>query len=114
MHRLASESIAENNDKKYTLDNESVPTVFQSILSSQLPDEEKRRDRLAQDGFIIIVAGSDTISKILTSATFHILDNKSALLRLQQELREAIPDPKVDVDSRYLEKLPWLVSYFMK
>ena len=87
-------------------------TVFQTILSSTLPDEEKRVKRMAQEGFIIIVAGSDTISRILTAATFHLLANQGMLERLERELREAMPDPTQNVEIRKLEGLPWLVCGF--
>ena len=87
-------------------------TFFQTILSSALPDEEKRVKRMAQEGFIIIVAGSDTISRILTEATFHLLANQDIRGRLKRELKEAIPDPMQKADIRELEGLPWLVYGF--
>jgi cytochrome P450 len=112
MHRRAEQAILQNEDKDTLLDDDSVPTVWQSILSSKLPPAEKTRNRMAQEGFIIIVAGSDTISRILTRATFHILDDKKVLQRLMEELKEAIPNLNMDIDVASLEKLPWLASTF--
>ena len=120
MHVRAARSIEEDTKTPrtdtYSEDPEKsnidhVPTVFQSILSSPLPPEEKRRDRMAQEGFIIIVAGSDTISRILTAATYHLLANEDAHFRLKGELEQAMPNPSMQIDVKSLEKLPWLVRF---
>ena len=89
-----------------------LPTnIFRSILYSSLPSAEKRRDRMAQEGFVIIAAGGETTGRVLTTATFHLLANRTtALLRLQQELAEVMEDPSYRPDLRTLEQLPWLVS----
>ncbi|KAK5256381.1 hypothetical protein LTR16_003383 [Cryomyces antarcticus] len=65
------------------------PTIFHSILESEsIPPEEKRLDRLWQDGQSVIVGGSETVAKVLTHTTFHLLDKPAVLARLRNELEE--------------------------
>ena len=114
MHVRAAKAIEEDGER-WSIEEQGapdkVPTVFQTILSSSLPLREKERDRMAQEGFIIIVAGSDTISRVFTAATYHTLANEMVLVRLREELRTAIPDPNKDVELKAVESLPWLVRH---
>ena len=86
--------------------------IFQNILSSDsLSIEEKRRNRIAQDGFVVLAAGGETTGRVLTNATYHLLANKeTALQRLKGELASVMPDPNMRADIKTLERLPWLVS----
>lgn len=89
----------------------STSTIFSSILSSKLPPEEKRKGRLAQEGFVIVVAGGETTARVLTAATFHLLANKHNVLpKLREELLLAMPDQGARPNVKTLEQLPWLVS----
>lgn len=96
-----------NEEKK-----EGLHDLFESILTSKsISDGDKQSQRVAQEGFVVIVAAGETTARMLTTATFHILANKDTVLpKLQQELNEAIPDPSIRVTLLTLEKLPWLVS----
>ena len=101
--------------------NESLPdplqtkkshnNIFRTILSSGLPGPDKQAARIAQEGFVVIAAGSDTTSRVLTNATYHVLANKSRLLpRLQQELVEAMPDFDSQPSLKTLESLEFLTA----
>lgn len=96
----------ENDSRK----NSQPRTIFEEILSSKLPSEEKSIDRLSQEGVIIISAGSETIGRTLTCGTFHLLDNPDALRSLKKELLEVMPDASVVPSINDLEQLPFLVS----
>ena len=102
---ISEYSATETQDKEKT----KVPTIFENILSSSLPPEEKEEERLAQEGFVNIVAGSETTSRILSLATFHILDNAWVLERLKEELSTAVPEARSEPSLETVEKLPWLV-----
>lgn len=65
---------------------------------------------MSEEGVIIISAGSETIGRTLTCATFHLLENPEALHSLQKELFELMPEASVTPDLRDLEQLPFLVS----
>lgn len=63
------------------------PTIFHELLqSSSIPDSEKRIDRIWQDGQSVIVGGSETVAKVLTHITFHLLDQPRILAKLRKEL----------------------------
>ena len=88
--------------------------VFQAIIScGSLPAQEKQEDRIAQEAFNVILAGSLTTAVVLTTATYHLLmDQDNCLAKLKEELRAVAEDPYTRVDVRTLEQLPWLVSDF--
>lgn len=74
---------AEGDELRY----KSHPTIFHELLqSSSIPDSEKRIDRIWQDGQSVIVGGSETVAKVLTHITFHLLDQPRVLTRLREEL----------------------------
>jgi len=110
MHIRAEKAIVQNEREGSDLDPESTPIVFESILSSKLPLKEKDRDRMGQEAFDVITAGSDTISRVLSIATFHLLDNPESLLRLREELIMAMPNAYIHIEVATLKNLPWLVS----
>ena len=84
-------------------------TMFEEILSSKLPLEEKSAKRISEEAIVIISAGSDTIGRTLTCSTFHLLDNPDALCALKKELLEAMPEAGAAPNLRDLEQLPFLV-----
>lgn len=85
------------------------PTIFHSLLSSTtLPDREKSVARLAQEGQILVQAGTMTTSWALCVAIFHLLDRTESMKLLRDELFEAIPDPNAVMSLTELEKLPYL------
>ena len=87
-------------------------SVFDSMLrSTLLSGTEKEEERIAQEAFVILVAGGETTAQVLTTATFHLLANKeTALPRLKEELNSIMPDRGTRADLKSLEQLPWLVS----
>lgn len=86
--------------------------LYQSILSfSGLDERDKQPERMSQEGFVVLVAGSDTTARILTNAVFFVLSEKHTTLpRLQRELLQAMPTPDSRPSWQELEKLTWLVS----
>ncbi|KAL8929508.1 MAG: hypothetical protein Q9208_001177 [Pyrenodesmia sp. 3 TL-2023] len=89
---------------------QSRTNVFQSILSSSLPADEKRRDRIAQEGFILMSAGGETTARTLTTAIYHLLASAGdALCALKTELATVMEYPDSRPNLSVLEQLPWLV-----
>ena len=84
-------------------------TIFHELLDSDLPSHEKSLDRLADEGEILIGAGSETTAMALSHITFYLLQNRTLLEKLRAELREALPDPKTNLPWSKLEQLPYLV-----
>ncbi|KAJ4420525.1 hypothetical protein N0V82_004298 [Gnomoniopsis sp. IMI 355080] len=84
------------------------PTIFETLLKSDLEDHEKRPERLADEAITVTAAGTETTSWTLAVITFHLLDKPHLLDRLVAELRANIDDPKNLPRWTILEKLPYL------
>ena len=85
-------------------------TIFNDILASHLPAEEKSVTRLRQEAAGIVSAGIETIRATLTLATFYILSNPEIERRLVEELHVSFPDPSVTPTLSELERLPYLTA----
>lgn len=83
-------------------------TIFHELLTGDLPAQEKRLERLWQEGQIVIGAGTETTAWGLSATIFYLLENPLLLAKLQSELAEAIPDPTQRVSWSTLEQLPYL------
>ena len=103
--KLMKESI---NNFEPSLKKESSPKVLHDLLASDLPDEEKRFDRLWQDASIILAAGVETTANTLTVILFHLATIPEYNMRLKDELRAAIPDVSQQATLHDLERLPFL------
>ena len=90
--------------------NKRFPTIFHEILSTDLPASEKRAERIGEEGFVIIAAGSETTGRTLTAATYYLLSSPEACVKLKDELKHAMPDETKVPRLKELEQLPRLVS----
>ncbi|RDW72940.1 hypothetical protein BP6252_06847 [Coleophoma cylindrospora] len=90
------------------------PTIFYELLKSNLPPQEKSINRLGDEAQMFIGAGLETTSWALTATSFQLLSNPEALAKLRAELEEAMPNPSKILDSRSLEKLPYLTACIQK
>ena len=86
------------------------PTIFHAIDNSSLPFEEKSKERLAQESFVLIAAGTDTTSRAFTYALYHLIANPEILKRLQGELSAIMPQRTSSPDLKQLKELPFFVS----
>jgi cytochrome P450 len=89
-------------------------TLFDAILASNLPETEKRPERMAHEGFEILLAGSDTAAWTMGVAIYHIVANHDIKQRLQCERRKAMPGPYDHIELKFLERLPFLVSIWLQ
>ena len=87
-------------------------TLFHAIDQSSLPPHEKSPARLAQEGFTVLVAAAETISRLLSHTVFHLLANPEVLERVKEEILEAARRSNELPDIKVLEVLPWLVRDF--
>ncbi|KAE8552457.1 hypothetical protein TMatcc_002504 [Talaromyces marneffei ATCC 18224] len=106
MVRRQVDTIIGNNH----LGSKAPGTIFQALLDSDLPPEEKSADRLQDEAQTLVGAGSETTAKTLTIATFYLLQNKSMLEKLHEELSRInlkSPDSAQNVLSE-VERLPYM------
>ena len=83
-------------------------TMFRAIIDSKLLPQEKRVERIAQEGFGLVIAGSETMARSLAVATYHLLANKDVCIRLKMELEQLIPEPDVLPEHKVLQESPYL------
>ncbi|KAK1997559.1 cytochrome P450 [Colletotrichum falcatum] len=84
------------------------PTVFGSLLESELESGDKGSLRLADEAAAVVGAGTETTSWALAVITYHLLTKPELLARLQDELRTVVDDPKRLPSWTALEGLPYL------
>ncbi|OTA89496.1 hypothetical protein M434DRAFT_79252 [Hypoxylon sp. CO27-5] len=88
-------------------------SVFDELLDSDLPDREKTTARLWQECQAIIGAGTETVAWTLSVIFFYVLNDRNVYDQLMVELEGAIPNPTSRPSWNDLEKLPYLISYFL-
>ena len=90
-------------------------TIFHGILESDLPPHEKTYKRLSAEAATVIVAGSATVSVIMKTTIFHVLDNPDVAQKLHDELQMAMPDPsQAPPPLGELQKLPYLSAIILE
>ncbi|KAK4210604.1 cytochrome P450 monooxygenase sdnE [Rhypophila decipiens] len=103
--------IQDQEDNEEQLDSsEGVtahPTIFNALLQSKLPPQEKTVRRLGSEAQQMIGAGVETVAWALTTTVFYLLQNPSCEAKLRAELMDVIPDGALP-SSTTLEKLPYL------
>lgn len=99
-------------------------TIFDGVLKSKLPDEEKATARLGHEAQLTVLAGQDTtgtvffrcdgqsayalIATTLSSAVYELLANPECLKKLREELIRTFPDPDEEIEFSKVEGLPYL------
>ncbi|KAK6082381.1 cytochrome P450 [Seiridium cupressi] len=83
-------------------------TIFNELLGSSLPADEKTVERLKHEGGSIVAGGVETTATALTKACFFILSDANIKTRLLAELRSVFPDPLQTPTLATLESLPYL------
>ena len=86
------------------------PSIFETLLDSELPPYDKSVSRLVDDAQTLVGAGSITTSLGLALGTYYILSDAKVLDRLMTELVTAIPSPEEMLPLSSLEKLPYLAA----
>ena len=84
-------------------------TIFHELrYNSDLPADEKTRERLVAEAGSIVGAGTLTTAHMLSLTLFFLLKHPDQLARLRAELGAATPSGAVVPGLQALEKLPYL------
>ena len=86
------------------------PSIFRTLLDSDLPPYDKSVSRLMEDAQTLLAGGSVTTSMALALATYYILSDDHVLRTLTDELATAIIDPARPSPLVDLEKLDYLTA----
>ncbi|GAB1218048.1 hypothetical protein ATERTT37_007294 [Aspergillus terreus] len=106
IHKIATDHLEKGS---HAVDQKGRLTLFDDVLSSDLPEQEKSEARLAQEMQILVSAGAETTAKAMTYILFYLLDNPELLKKLKAELEPLGPDPALI----QLEQLPYLTPISM-
>jgi hypothetical protein len=99
-------------------------TIFEGILNSSLPEEDKTNARLAAEAQLVVFAGEGTtgryadaqepVTKLivmtaytLMAAVYELLANPTELQKLREELIQAIPNPDEIPSFSQVDSLPY-------
>lgn len=86
-------------------------TIFYDILDSQvLPPEEKTVERLADEAFGVVIAGGDTVGRVLANLFYHIHANPEWLEKVHQEVDCVMPTATTSPKLSDLENLTVLTA----
>ncbi|KAH9057217.1 high nitrogen upregulated cytochrome P450 monooxygenase 2 [Lactarius vividus] len=84
--------------------------LFYYLSGEELPESERPSPAdVAKDGFLAIIAGSDTTSSVLTAVLYYLLCNPAAYERLQAEVDGAFPSGEEPLDATKLTNLQGLI-----
>ncbi|KAF6223654.1 hypothetical protein HO133_000497 [Letharia lupina] len=86
----------------------SERTIFHAVMESDLPASEKTEERLTDEAFAFIGAGTETTKQTLNAAFYYLLTSPEKLARLREELARAMPDPAVCPPLHVLEGAGYL------
>jgi len=83
-------------------------TIFHEIMNSDLPPSEVKLDRLKQEAFSVLGAGTETTAWTLSVTTYYILANPAIHNRMKEELRPVFQKAGGRPSWTQLEQLPYL------
>lgn len=84
----SSSSIAEKADER-------PRTIFHGILASNLPPAEKSMQRMADEAFVLVVAGGETTARVATVTLAHLLQQPALLMRLREAIAPGVYPLKI-------------------
>lgn len=91
-----------------TTDSKTRP-VMEVMCGPSMPEDLRGAVRLSNEGFAMVIGGTETTARSLVTAAFRILENESIKTKLRAELRTVMPTPDSRATWSQLEKLPYLV-----
>ncbi|KAK6068146.1 cytochrome p450 [Seiridium cupressi] len=83
-------------------------TIFEGILGSSLPDNEKTDARMAADAQLIGLAGEGTTAYTLSATLFELLANPGEYNKVKMEIRNVVPDKNTIPSYGDIENLPYI------
>ncbi|KAL1596304.1 hypothetical protein SLS60_008949 [Paraconiothyrium brasiliense] len=93
--------------------NDANKTIFQEILGSKLPPEDKTQQRLEDEAQIVVGGGVETTAFALAIAAFHIINKPEIYERLHADLVKAFPNCTT-LELQPLEQMPYLKACIME
>lgn len=83
-------------------------TIFDALTDPSVPPEERSSARLADEGMILMIGGTETTARVLSTAAFYLYQDERLLERVREELGSVLPTPTSKASWSELEQLPLL------
>ncbi|KAJ6185655.1 hypothetical protein N7519_006956 [Penicillium mononematosum] len=83
-------------------------SVMEVMCGPTMPEDMRSAVRLNNEGFAMIIGGTETTARSMVIAAFHILKNESIKAKLREELGTVMPTPESRPTWRQLEQLSYL------
>ncbi|KAI0485341.1 putative P450 monooxygenase [Xylariaceae sp. FL0804] len=110
MYKMFDEKITGVRKAGKTWSGDNAPSMIQEMVHGSLPDAEKHQDRLVDECFGVVAAGSLTVAETLSTFMFHMIDQPACMKQLQDELRPVMERTGGRPQLKDLEKLPYLTA----
>lgn len=113
-------ALALNDQKRYIWNqvtrilsgqNSESESVIEKISGPDVPEHLRSADRLTDEGFALVIGGTETTARSLSLGMFHLLSEPHLHNKLRDELRSVMPTPESKPTWNELEQLPYLVSF---
>ena len=85
-------------------------SVMEKLTSPGLPDHFKSARNLSDEGFALVIGGTETTARSLSVGMFYLLSEPRHVQKLREELRAVMPTPTTKPTWNQLEQLPYLVG----
>jgi cytochrome P450 len=87
--------------------------IMEVLTGPSMPEDMRGAVRLNNEGFAMIIGGTETTARSLAIAAFHLLTNDLIKTKLREELQMVMPTPESRPTWSQLEQLPYMVfSHF--
>jgi cytochrome P450 len=109
--KLRQQASATLKQRANNVDCKDQGSIFDALVSPDVPPEEKTLDRLEDESSLLLGAGTETTARAISLSMFHLINNKEMVTKLREELKTVLETPTSKASWTQLEKLPYLVSF---
>ncbi len=107
----AKQNLLTTPQKESTREAKCESFIVEALVDPNIPAEERRIDRLLDETTLGLFAGTETTARAISVTMFYLLNNKSHLRKLCDELNTLPPRQDSAYSLSQLEHLPFLVSF---
>ncbi|RLL95402.1 hypothetical protein CFD26_102729 [Aspergillus turcosus] len=83
-------------------------TVIDALAAPTMPAHMRRPERLMNEGFSLVIGGTETTARALALSTWHLYTREDIRNKLREELKQVMPTPDTKPTWNRLEQLPYL------
>ncbi|GLI81039.1 hypothetical protein PoHVEF18_009408 [Penicillium ochrochloron] len=89
-------------------------SVIEKLSSPDMPEHFRGADNLTDEGFSLVIGGTETTARSLSLGMYHLLSDPHLLNKLREELRSVMPTPESKPTWNELEQLPYLMGVVLE